>query len=53
MIPTLLFALILATAVLILRGASRVQVLASFAVSAVAVLLLFRHHLTDPLGLSF
>lgn len=53
MLPTILFGLILVTAVLVLRGASRAQVLAAYAVSVLAVLLLFRHHMTDPLGLNF
>ncbi|MDZ7732163.1 MAG: DUF5993 family protein [Acidimicrobiia bacterium] len=53
MIAAGLFGLILATVVVVLRGAPRGQVLLLFGITLLAMGLLFRHHMTDPLGLSF
>lgn len=52
MIASVVFLLILATAVTAIRGRRRSTVVLQL-VSLVAVTLLFAHHVTDRLGLSF
>jgi ABC-type nitrate/sulfonate/bicarbonate transport system permease component len=50
---TIILLLILATFLLVVRGASRSHVIAAWAVTTAAMLLLFNHHMTDSLGLNF
>ena len=50
---TIIFLLILATGWAVLRRWTRVRILGLWAVSLVASLLLFNHHLTSSLPLEF
>ena len=52
-VDTFIFVLLFSAAWVIWRGGSRRAVLWLFAVSLVAVLLLFKHHVTDSLPLNF
>ena len=52
MIASAIFILILATAVMAVRGRRRATIVLQLA-SIVAVAALFAHHVTDSLGLSF
>ncbi|MEE2971975.1 MAG: DUF5993 family protein [Planctomycetota bacterium] len=52
MIGSVIFLLILATAIMAIRGRRRSTIVLQL-VSLVAVVLLFAHHVTDRLGLSF
>lgn len=52
-VDTLIFALLLVTAWLIVRGASRQIVLWLFAAGLVATFVLFQHHVTESLPLEF
>lgn len=50
---TLIFLLLLATWWVVVRTGDRRRLTAAFGVSLVAVLLLFNHHVTSALDLSF
>ena len=50
---TIIFGLILATGVTAVRSRSRTRLLVLFAISLVAVLVLFRVHATDALDVNF
>jgi hypothetical protein len=52
-VDTLIFGLLLVTAGMIMRGASRQIVLWLFAAGLAATLLLFRFHVTESLPLEF
>jgi multisubunit Na+/H+ antiporter MnhE subunit len=52
-LDTLIFLLLLATWWVVLRTGERKRLLVGFAVSLVAVLLLFNHHVTSSLNLEF
>lgn len=49
----IILALLLTTAILIVRGAPRKWILASWIIALVLMLGLFRYHVTSPLDLSF
>lgn len=50
---TLIFALLLATALIIIFNKRKWLILSSYVVSFIAVLLLFLHHVTSTLDLNF
>ncbi len=52
-VDTLIFALLVVILVVMWRGGSRRTVLILWFIGLVAMLALFKWHVTDPLGLSF
>jgi hypothetical protein len=53
MMDIIIMALLLTTVVLVVRGAPRKWILATWLVTLVLMLGLFRYHVTSPLDLSF